>query len=110
MLPAVLAVCCLGTYSVDGSMAGPLTLFIFAIIGYLMVRFDYPVAAAVVGLVLGRLLETEFLRSMQVSGGDLSYVFERPAAIAIFALMVLSLAATAWSKRRVRPVVTEGRA
>lgn len=110
MLPAVLAVCCLGTYSVDGSMAGPLTLFVFAIIGYLMVRFDYPVAAAVVGLVLGRLLETEFLRSMQVSGGDLSYVLERPAAIAIFALMVLSLAATAWSKRRVRPVLEEGRA
>ena len=100
MLPAILVISVMGTYSVDGSISGPITLFLAAIVGYFMVKFEYPVAGAVVGLVLGRMLETEFLRSYQVSGHKFSYILERPAAIGIILVMVLSLGATAWSKRR----------
>lgn len=100
MLPAILAVCCMGTYSIDGSAGGPITLFVFAVLGYVMVRFEYPVAATVVGLVLGRLLETEFLRTWQVSGGHPSYILERPGAIGILVCMVASLGLTAWGKRK----------
>jgi putative tricarboxylic transport membrane protein len=100
ILPAILVIATLGTYSIDGTITGPITLFIFAIIGFGLARFQYPVAATVVGLLLGRLLETEFLRSYQLSGGDPLYLLERPAAMGILAVMAFSLLMTAWSKRR----------
>jgi putative tricarboxylic transport membrane protein len=100
ILPAILVIATLGTYSIDGTITGPITLFIFAIIGFGLARYQYPVAATVVGLLLGRMLETEFLRSYQLSGGDPFYLLERPAAMGILAVMAFSLLMTAWSKRR----------
>jgi putative tricarboxylic transport membrane protein len=97
----------MGTYAVEGSISGPITLFIFSLIGFALVKYDYPVAAVVVGLLLGRMLETEFLRSYQLSGGDPLYILERPWAMAIVAVMLFSLGMTAWSKRRQARVEAE---
>ncbi len=80
--------------------SGPITLFIFSLIGFALVRYEYPVAAVVVGILLGRMLETEFLRSYQLSGGNPLYILQRPGAMAIVGVMLLSLAMTAWGKRK----------
>jgi putative tricarboxylic transport membrane protein len=58
------------------------------------------VAATVVGLILGNLVEGNLLRTWQISGGDLSYALERPGALFILALMVLSFGLSAFSKFR----------
>lgn len=100
ILPSILVISAMGSYAIDGSTTGPITLFVFAVIGYALSRYEYPVAAVVVGMLLGRMLETEFLRTYQVSGGDPAYIAERPIAIGIFAAMVLSLGLTAWQKSR----------
>ncbi len=78
VLPAILVIATLGTYAVTGETAGPITLFVFALLGFALQRYQYPVAAVVVGILLGRMLETEFLRSYQLSGGNPLYIFERP--------------------------------
>ncbi len=107
ILPAILVIATLGTYAVDGSPSGPITLFIFSLLGFLLVRYEYPVAAVVVGILLGRMLETEFLRSYQLSGGDPLYLFQRPGAMAIVGIMILSFAMTAWGKRKQARVEAE---
>lgn len=99
LIPCVLAVSTFGAYAIEGALSGPITLFIFALLGYAMVRYGYPVAATVVGLLLGRLLENNVLRTWQISGGELDYLWERPGAILIFALMFLSMGLTWWSRR-----------
>lgn len=100
LVPTVLVVACFGSFAVDGSIAGPITLFVFSVIGWFMSRHGYPVAAVVVGLLLGGLIETQLLRSSQVSGGDLTYLFDRPAAMVIIAVIVASMSLTAWTKHR----------
>lgn len=101
LIPSVLVVSNFGAYAIEGSAAGPITLWVFAILGWAMLRYGYPVAAAVVGLLLGGLLESNLLRTYQISGGDyLAYAMERPAALAIFGLMLLSILLQAISKRR----------
>lgn len=100
LIPCVLVVSTFGSYAISGSLSGPITLFVFAILGWAMVRYDYPVAATVVGLLLGGLLEDNVLRTWQISRGSIDYLFERPGAIGIFAVMILSIALTAWSRRR----------
>jgi putative tricarboxylic transport membrane protein len=75
-----------------GNASGPVALLFFAILGWLMTRFDFPVVATVIGLMLGDLVESELIRSYQISGGDLAYLFERPVAIVFLLLLLASLA------------------
>lgn len=100
LIPSVLVVSMFGAYAITGSQAGPITLFVFGILGWAMVRYDYPVSATVVGLLLGRLLEGNLLRTWQISGGRLSYALDRPGAMILMALLVLSLVLTAVARRR----------
>jgi len=102
LIPSVLVVAVFGSFAIDGSMSGPITLAIFSILGWAMVRYGYPVAATVVGLLLGSLVEGNLLRTWQISGGKLSYALERPGALLILALMFASIGMTAWSGHRRR--------
>jgi putative tricarboxylic transport membrane protein len=92
LVPSVLAMCAWGGYGITGTIAGPLTVAGFAALGWLMRRHDYPVAATVIGLLLGRMMEGELVRTMQISRGDpLRYMLDRPIALALFAVMLLVL-------------------
>jgi len=91
LVPAVLVLAALGSFAVTGSMTGPITLLVFAVLGWLLARYQYPVAAMVVGLILGNMVEGEFIRTFQISGGEFSYLLERPVALVIAILLLLSL-------------------
>jgi putative tricarboxylic transport membrane protein len=91
LVPVVLALAVIGSYALAQNIAGPITLALFAVIGWLMQRFDYPVAAAVVGLLLGRLTEGALLRTYQMSGGELSFLLTRPIAMGILLLLIASI-------------------
>lgn len=94
LIPSVLAVSTFGSYAISNSLSGPITLVVFSLIGWLMLRYGYPVAATVVGILLGGLLEENLIRTLQISGGDFAYVLERPGAIFILVLMVVSMGFT----------------
>ncbi len=107
LVPIVLALAVIGSYALAQNLAGPITLAAFAVIGWLMQRFDYPVAAAVVGLLLGRLTEGALLRTYQMSGGDIGFLLTRPIALAILLLLIGSIALP--YLRRGRPGLLEKR-
>jgi putative tricarboxylic transport membrane protein len=88
LVPIVLALAVIGSYALAQNIAGPITLAVFAMIGWLMQRFDYPVSAAVIGLLLGRLTEGDLLRSYQMSGGDWNFIFTRPIALVMLFLLI----------------------
>jgi putative tricarboxylic transport membrane protein len=58
-----------------------------------MQRYDYPMAPAVLALVLGILAEQHLRRALSVSNGDYLTFVERPISLAlvIFILLVLVL-------------------
>lgn len=100
LIPCVLVMATMGSFAMEGSIAGPMTLFVFAVLGWLMSSAGYPVAAVVVGLLLGRLIETELLRAWQLAGGDAAEILNHPWAIVILVLMFASLGFSMWQDRR----------
>ncbi|WP_323037035.1 tripartite tricarboxylate transporter permease [Pararhodobacter sp.] len=91
LIPSVLALCAWGGYGITGTIAGPVTVAVFAGLGWLMRRHDYPVAATVIGLLLGKMLEGEMVRTLQISNNNpLAYLFERPIAI-VFMILLLAI-------------------
>lgn len=92
LIPSVMVLAILGSYAITGDIAGPVTLFVFAGLGWLMKRYHYPVAAAVVGLLLGRMVETQLIRTYQLSAGfEWEYFVEHPITIVFLSLLVASL-------------------
>lgn len=91
LIPTVLVLAVMGSYGLTGNFVGPFTVLAFSIIGWLMRRYGYSVPAAVIGILLGAMAEKTLLHSYQISGGDISYIFERPVTLAIIALLLLSL-------------------
>jgi putative tricarboxylic transport membrane protein len=90
LVPVVLALAVIGSFALAQNGSGPITLALFAVIGWLMQRFDYPVSAAVVGLLLGRLTEGNLLRTYQMSGGHLDFFLTRPIALVMLILLLAS--------------------
>lgn len=107
LVPSVLVLATFGAFGLTGTMAGPITLLVFAVVGWFLRKYEYSVAAAVIGLLLGRMAEGELLRSYQISGGSFDYVWSRPITLGLFLLLVLSLFlpwVIARLQKRVRPV------
>ena len=108
LVPTVLALAVIGSFALARNIAGPITLAIFAVIGWLMQRFDYPVSAAVVGLLLGRLTEGALLRTYQMSGGQPDFLLTRPIALVMLLLLVGSSLIPYLRSARNRVVTPEG--
>ncbi len=91
LIPSVLALAIFGSFGLVGNMSGPITVLVFSVVGWLFKRYDYSVPAAVIGILLGSMAESSMLHSLQISGGEFSYVFERPITLVIIALLFISL-------------------
>ena len=91
LVPTVLAMSVFGAFGLTGDLSGPITVLIFSVIGWLFKRFDYSVPAAVIGILLGGMAEDSVIYSYQISGGQWSYLLERPITIVILILLCLSL-------------------
>ncbi|MCG8447334.1 MAG: tripartite tricarboxylate transporter permease [Hyphomicrobiales bacterium] len=92
LVPSIMALTILGAYALTGNMLGPITLVGAAILGWIMKLYGYPAVAMVIGLLLGAMAEGELLRSYQLGGRDLTIFFERPIALTLLALLLLTLA------------------
>ena len=68
-------------------------MIIFGIVGYLMRKLDYPLAPAVLAIVLGPLAEPALRQSLLISDGTFSIFFTRTYAgpIMVVALILLFL-------------------
>lgn len=91
LVPAVIVLAMGGSYALIGNIMGPLTLAVFSLVGWLFQRYNFMPPAAVVGLLLGAFVERQFVYSHQISGGDLSFIFGRPIALVMMALLVASV-------------------
>ena len=102
LAPAVILICTIGTYSVNGSLVETWLMFAAGVAGFFMKRLGLSPAALVLALVLGPLAEQSLRQSLTISQGSAAIFVERPASLVILAIIVLALVAGALLRRRVR--------
>ena len=76
----------LGVYSLNNRVFDLIVLYVLGMVGYLMRRFDFPVAPCIIGLILGPLAEEHFRRALVISQGDASVFFTDPLSAVMLAL------------------------
>ena len=93
LAPIIFILCIVGGFVPTMDMHDVWLMLIFGVVGYLMRKLDYPMAPAVLAIVLGPLAEPALRQSLLISGGSFSIFFTRPFAsiISIIALILLLL-------------------
>ncbi|MDU8911928.1 tripartite tricarboxylate transporter permease [Aestuariicoccus sp. MJ-SS9] len=76
---------------------------VFGVIGYIARRTGYHVAAILIGVILGPLLETYFLRALKKSEGDITVLFSSTLGNILWVALIVSLVLPmVFEKRRKR--------
>jgi putative tricarboxylic transport membrane protein len=89
----ILVFATLGVYSYNQSVFDLGLLFLFGIVGYLMRRFDFPVAPCIIGMILGPLAEQNFRRALSITQGDYSVFVTHPISATLLAIAALIVVA-----------------
>ncbi len=92
----------LGGYALNGVRTDLWVLLAVGVLGYLMRRFGYPVAPAVIGLILGPISEEQLRRTLAISQGDPSALVTSPFAATVYVLLAIGIVGTVLVKRRSR--------
>lgn len=90
LVPAVVIIATMGTYSFRRSLFDVVLLVIFAVVGYFMRVHGLPITALVMGIILGPIMEGNFIRSLLISSGDPA-IFVRGPVTWILWLVVLAM-------------------
>jgi TctA family transporter len=93
LMPVILLFCVVGSFAINNTVFGVSVMLVLGIIAFIMEENDIPVAPAILGIVLGPLLEGNFITSMIKADGSYLAFFERPIAatlgIITFAIWLL---------------------
>lgn len=81
----------LGVYAAKVSVADIVLLYIVGALGFLLRRYNFPIAPVLIGVILGPLAETELRRAMAIGQGDVSLLFSSPIALTLYGLLFLAL-------------------
>ena len=101
LVPIVVSLTFTAVYVLERQIGDVFVCAIMGVIGYLMIRFDYPRLTFIIALVLGKTMEQAFHQSMSISDGDMfSYIAGRATSVVLFALIILTLLFPAYRNYR----------
>lgn len=87
LYPVIIAICCLGAYSVNNSNAEVMLISFFGLLGYIFTVLELEPAPLMLGLVLGPMFEEYFRRQLSITSGDFTPFVTRPISLSILLLM-----------------------
>ncbi|MCL4425157.1 MAG: tripartite tricarboxylate transporter permease [Firmicutes bacterium] len=91
LTPIVLAITLFAAYAESNTLFSVWLALFFGLLGYLLRKYDFPVAPIVLAVVLGEMIETSFRRALILSDGSLSIFVAKPIALAILLLATSSV-------------------
>ncbi len=93
LAPIIFVLSVVGGYAATQDMHDVWLMLIFGLGAYFLRKLDYPVAPAVLAIVLGPIAEPTLRQSLLLSSGDASIFFTRPIAgpITVIAIVLLLL-------------------
>ena len=104
LFPMILLTCVIGTFAVHNAVFDIWVMLALGIIAYLMEENEIPIAPMILGLLLGKLVEDNFMASAIKANGQFLEFFSRPMAaflgILTIAIWVLPAIFKIWRSLR----------
>ncbi len=105
LAPVIFVLSLIGTFAAYQDMFDVWLMVLFGFGALLLRKLDYPLAPAVLAIVLGPIAEPKLRQSLLFSDGDFSIFFTRPIAgpITIVALILILLPIVKFALAHIRP-------
>lgn len=100
LFPAVLVICLAGAYSGDSKVFDVQLMMIFGILGYVMKKFDFPVAPLIMGYILEPLLEISLVQAMILNNHSVWPIFTRPISLFFILLAAFFILRAVFPRKR----------
>jgi putative tricarboxylic transport membrane protein len=101
LFPVVLVLCVVGAYALGNSMATVYVLLASGVFGYLMVKFGFPLAPFILGVILGDQIEINLVRSLMTDSNPWLFL-TRPISALLLGIAVSSIVLSIWQHRRMQ--------
>jgi putative tricarboxylic transport membrane protein len=102
LFPAILIFCAIGVYSINNAPADVIMVASFGLLGYWLIKHDFEPAPALLGFVLGPLMEENLRRAMLIARGDPATFMTRPISAVLLQLALLLLVIAAMPAMRAK--------
>ena len=90
LMPIILMFCVVGAFAINNTIFGVTVMLVLGVLAYVMEENGFPIAPTILGIVLGSMLEDNFMSSMIKADGDLLGFFSRPIAL-VLGIVTLSV-------------------
>jgi len=91
LMPIVLILSVIGSFAMRNNVNDIVWMFGFGLLGYILKRFDYPIAPIILGLILSTLFESNFRRAVMLEGSIpaiFTGILQSPISIFLFSLII----------------------
>ena len=103
MIPVVASLCVIGSFACNNRLFDVGLMFFFGLAGFLMRRFDYPVAPLILAMVLGKMMDSNFRQAVSLASAaehPLKSMFWHPFTIVLgICTLAVLLGNIPWTKR-----------
>ncbi|OSQ46308.1 tripartite tricarboxylate transporter permease [Thalassospira sp. MCCC 1A01428] len=96
LFPIILLFCVIGAYAANNTLFDVWVMLVVGLVAYVLEENDFPLAPMILALILGPLIEENFMKSMIKADGHLIEFFSRPVSgtlgvitLAIWAVMTV---------------------
>ena len=104
LMPVILLFCAVGAFAINNTVFGVLLILVFGLFAFVLEENGFPTAPAILGVVLGGMLEENFVTSMIKADGNALAFFTRPIAgflaLGTFVILAWPVCAALWRRAR----------
>lgn len=94
----VIGLCMIGAYAMNSSYIDLVIMGISGVVGFFFRKMNFPLGPIILGLLLGRMAESNFRRAISLGGNSYTLFYTKPLAIALFVLAFIAIAVPVYKK------------
>ncbi|RCV48861.1 tripartite tricarboxylate transporter permease [Marinitenerispora sediminis] len=92
----------LGVYAASSAMTDLWFMLLLGLVGFMMRRYDIPLAPVLIAVILGPVAESELRRALAVGQGDVTVLFGSAISVGLYAVLLLGGVIVAVNRIRAR--------
>lgn len=91
LVPIIATVSFVGVFAIHSTVFDLVLCMGLGIVGYILRKFDFPLAPLILGFVLGELMESNLRRALSISQGELSILWSSNISMGLWVMSALLL-------------------
>jgi len=96
----IVILCVTGAYSVNNNIFNIFVIIFFGFLGYFLNKYNIPISSLILGAVLGKMMESNWIQSMVLLDSSVLAFLTRPITLVLFIMTILFISLPIIKKKR----------